>query len=83
MHAHIGEGGGIVLVAFQWQQFFVYTYIACHLLVIFKFGVIFDELNSIFSVCVCYIFDLFLYLLILHPVGFSASHGFLECVRNK
>jgi Na+/citrate or Na+/malate symporter len=29
--------------------------------------------------------DIFLfgYWLILYPVGFSTSHGFIECIRNK
>jgi len=67
---------------------FVHTLPAFYI-VIFKFGECFDEVNSIFSVFVCFIyvyihiFDLLLYLLILHARGFSAFHGFLECVRNN
>jgi len=67
---------------------FVHTLPAFYI-VIFKFGVIFDELNSSFSIFVCFIyvyvhiFDLLLYLLILHPIGFFTLSWIFRMYREN
>jgi len=61
-HSREREREYVILVAFQQQQLtFVHT-LPVFYIVIFKFGVIFDELNSIFSVFVCYFIYIYIYI---------------------